>query len=146
MTVFASILFWVVTVTTCMSGVGFLFRIPKLYHPDAYMIDGLPGTGETGFEKLATFVFASVYLAPIAGVMYAYFFEGDSHAAMRSACISPMMYHAMSVVGVYFVFGEHLNPEVASNHTAAAMHIVYAILFGILYWTATGDDDTTKQD
>jgi undecaprenyl pyrophosphate phosphatase UppP len=146
MSVFATILFWFVTLTTCMSGFGFLFRIPKLYHPEAYMVDGLPGTGETGFEKVATFVFANVYLAPIAGVIYAFFFEGDSDASMRSACIAPMMYHVMSVVGVYFVFGEYLNPEVASIHTAASMHFVYAVLFGLLYWTATGDDNTRKLD
>ena len=148
MTVFATILFWFVSVTTCISGMGFLFRIPKLYHPEVYMVNELPGTGETDFEKVATFVFASVYLAPIAGVLYAGLLEGDSHAAMRAASISPMVYHAMSVVGVYFVFGQNLNPEVASIHAAAGMHIVYAILFGLLYWTATGDDDdtTTKQD
>ena len=54
---------------------GFLFKIDGIYRPDAYIVNGSPGTGETGFEVLATYVFALVYLAPIAGVAYAHFFE-----------------------------------------------------------------------
>lgn len=148
MTIFGEFLFWFLTVTTCISGSGFLFKIPSLYHPDAYIVDGAPGTGRTGFEQIATYVFACVYLAPIAGLVYAYFLEGgdNNKAALRSASISPMVYHGMSFVGVYFVFGEFLNPEVAPTHSAAAMHGVYAILFGLLYWTALDGDTTTKQD
>jgi hypothetical protein len=146
MSVFASFLFWFVTLTTCMSGFGFLFKISKLYHPEAYLVNGEPGTGETDFEKIATFVFACVYLAPIAGVVYAYFFESESDAAMRSACLAPMMYHIMSTLGVYFVFGVYLNPQLASIHSAAAMHIVYAMLFALLYWTATDNTDLTKRE
>jgi hypothetical protein len=47
-----------------------------------------------------------------------------------------MLYHAMSVVGVYAVFGQYLNPAMTTIHSAAAMHAVYAILFGLLYCTA----------
>ena len=99
--------------------------------------------------KNSNFVFACVYLAPIAGVVYAYFLENDNDAAMRFARNSPMIYHVMSTLGVYFVFGDYLNPEVAPIHSAASMHIVYAILFALLYWTATGDEndgnDLTKR-
>jgi hypothetical protein len=142
MSVFASVLFWFVTVTTCMSGFGFLFKIPNLYHPNAYIVNDAPGTGQTGFEKIATFVFACVYLAPIAGVVYGYFI--GSNAALRSACIAPMLYHVMSFFGVYFVFGEYLNPEMTTIHGAAAMHGVYAVLFGVLFWTATGEEDSSS--
>lgn len=125
-----------------MSGFGFLFKIPGLYHPEAYIVNDEPGTGNTGFEKTATFVFACVYLTPIAGVIHAFFSFSD--VAMRSASIAPMLYHVMSFFGVYFVFGQYLNPALTSIHTAAAMHGVYAILFGILYWTATGDDSVKR--
>ena len=142
MSVFGSVLCWFLIVTTCMSGFGFLFKIPGLYHPDAYIVNDEPGTGNTGFEKIATYVFACVYLTPIAGVIHAFF--SDSNPAMRSASISPMLYHIMSFFGVYFVFGQYLNPAMASIHTAAAMHGVYAILFGLLYWTAIADDSMKR--
>ena len=122
-----------------MSGFGFLFKIPGLYHPNVYIVGDQPGTGETGFEKIATFVFGCVYLAPIAGVVYAFFQSDDYAAAMRAACISPMLYHALSFVGVYFVFGHYLNPAMTTIHSAAAMHGVYAILFAILFWTTPND-------
>jgi hypothetical protein len=144
MTVFGEVLFWFLALTTCVSGFAFLFKIPGVYRPDAYIVDGAPGTGQTGFEKVATFVFACVYLAPISGVIHAYFDAENQNAAMRSASMAPMVYHIMSFLGVYFVFGEYLNPALASVDSAAAMHGVYAVLFGLLYWTATGEP--IKQD
>jgi hypothetical protein len=160
MSIFGSVLCWFLIVTTSMSGFGFLFKIPGLYHPDAYIVNAEPGTGNTGFEKIATYVCACVYLTPIAnlepgtldsrrlpracvyltpiaGVIHAFF--SDSNPAMRSASIAPMLYHTMSFFGVYFVFGQYLNPAMASIHTAAAMHGVDVILFGRLYWTAIAD-------
>ena len=85
-------------------------------------------------------MFACVYLAPIAGVIHAYF-EGTA-SARRSAAVAPALYHLMSTYGVLAVFRDHLNPEVAPIPAAAAMHGVYAFLFVVLYLSA--GDDTTK--
>ena len=106
----------------------FLFRIPGLYHPDAYIVNGAPGTGETSLEVIATYVFGLVYLVPIFGVVHAQFVEGTG-AARRSAAVAPLLYHTLSVVGIDFVFGLHLNPAMTSMHAAAAIG-VYGVLFG----------------
>ena len=60
-----------------------------------------------------------------------------------AACIAPLMYHVMSFFGIYFVFGKYLNPDFTSMHGAAAVHAVYAILFGLLLWAASTSDDTS---
>ena len=100
-----------------------------------------PGTGQTGFEIIATFMFACVYLAPIAGVIHAHF--GGTASARRSAAISPALYHIASTYGVLAVFGEHLNPYVAPVPAAAGMHAFYALLFVLLYIFAR--DDVNQQ-
>ena len=144
MSILAQVLFWFLTVTTCISGAcGFLLKLPKFYFPECYMVNGVPGTGETDFETTATFVFACVYLAPIAGLVYAYTANGAVSEGMMAACIAPLMYHIMSFFGIYFVFGKYLNPDFTSMHGAAAVHAVYAILFGLLLWAASTSDDTS---
>lgn len=142
MNIFGEILFWFLTITTCISGGGgFLLKIPGLYFPDAYIVNGEVGTGTTDFEYVATFVFACVYLCPIFGLLYAHIWESHDDAALRAACIAPMTYHAMSVVGIYVVFGRYLNPAVAPIHSAAGMHVFYALLFALLFWTAHTNND-----
>jgi hypothetical protein len=136
------ILFWFTTVTTCISGSAFLFKIPSLYRPDAYLVDGIPATGTTDFETVATFCFACVYLVPIFGLIHAHLIERTA-SARRSAATAPMLYHCMSTYGVLFVFSKGLNPEVAPLSTAAGMHIIYGILFAIMYYIA--QDDVNKK-
>jgi hypothetical protein len=144
MNVLAKVLFWLLSVTTLISGIcGFLLKLPRFYFPECYLVNGEPGTGETDFEKTATFVFACVYIAPIGGVIYAYFAHGAVSTGMMSACIAPILYHAMSFFGIYFVFGQYLNPAFTSIHIAAATHAVYAILFGILFWAASSNTTAT---
>ncbi|GKZ00825.1 hypothetical protein MPSEU_001034200 [Mayamaea pseudoterrestris] len=139
--VLAIVLFWFLSVTSLISGIcGFLLKLPKFYFPECYMVNGVPGTGDTDFEKIATFVFACVYIAPIGGLVYAYFAHGAVSEAMMSASIAPLLYHAMSFFGIYFVFGRYLNPEFTSMHGAAAVHAVYAILFGVLFWAASSNE------
>ena len=133
----SSALFWFVTVTTAISGSAFLFKIKGIYTPDAYFVNGKPGTGRTDFEIIATFVFAMVYLTPIAGVVHAYI-EGTA-SAMRSAVIAPMLYHIGSVFGILFVFGKYLNPEKAPLPAAVGMHLVYGLLFCLMYYLASDD-------
>jgi hypothetical protein len=133
-------LFYFTTGTTLLSGgLGFLLKLPAFYKPDAYLIgprDALaPGTGETPFEQLSTYVFSIVYLGPLVGMAYAHL-EGSA-AAKRAACLMPLVYHAASVLGVLRVFPAALNPAVAPLPAAAAMHAVYAGLFGALFYAAT---------
>ena len=135
--IISTALFWFVTITTCISGLGFLFRIPGIYTPDAYLVNGKPGTGNTDFEILATYVFAIVYLAPIAGLVHAHF-EGTA-SARRSAAVAPMIYHVASTFGVLYIFGRSMNPAVAPQSTAAGMHVVYSALFMWLYYLASND-------
>ncbi len=47
-----------------------------------------------------------------------------------------MLYHFGSTLGVLFVFGDYLNPEVAPISLAAGMHAVMAILFFAMYFMA----------
>jgi hypothetical protein len=61
--------------------------------------------------------------------------EGSA-AAMRAACLMPMVYHAASVLGVVHVFPAALNPTVAPLPAAAAMHGLYAGLFSMLFYAA----------
>lgn len=136
MYVLAQVLFWFVTITTCSSGLGFLLKIPRMYYPECYLVNGAPGTGTTDFETTATFVFACVYLAPIGGLVYAYAAFGPLSEGMMAAAVAPLLYHGMSFLGIYLVFGQHLNPAFTSRHAAAAVHGVYAILFGLLLWAA----------
>ena len=139
-------LFAFTTATTLLSGgLGFLLKLPAFYRPDAYLIGArgalAAGTGETPFEVLATFVFGTMYVGPLVGMVYAHV-EGSA-AAKRAACLMPLIYHAASVVGVLRVFPAALNPAVAPLTSAAAMHAVYAGLFAALFYAAT--DAAAKQ-
>jgi heme A synthase len=121
-------------------GLGFLLKIPGIYRPDAYMIstgyDGIiaPGTGGTPFEICATYVFAIIYLGPLVGMVYAHI-EG-SKVAKRASIMMPLVYHISSTMGVLFVFPHALNPHVASLTMAAGMHVFYAVLFALLWYSA----------
>ena len=133
-------LFYFTTGTTLLSGgLGFLLKLPAFYKPDAYLIGPVgalvPGTGETPFEKLSTFVFGTMYVGPLVGMVYAHF-EGSA-AAKRAACLMPLVYHAASVLGVLRVFPSALNPAIAPLPAAAGMHAVYAGLFAALFFAAT---------
>ena len=133
-----TILFWGTTITTMMSGgLGFLLKIPAFYRPDAYIVNGVPGTGLTPFEVAATYVFGIIYCGPIVGMVYAHL-EGSA-AAKRAAALMPLIYHAASVLGVLHVFPHALNPVVAPLNAAAGMHIVYALLFAALFYSAKDD-------
>jgi hypothetical protein len=130
-----TILYWGTTVTSLMSGgLGFLLKVPAFYRPDAYLINSAPGTGTTPFEVVATYVFGVIYCGPIIGMVYAHF-EGSA-AAKRAAALMPFIYHAASVFGVLYVFPHALNPAVAPLNAAAGMHVVYAILFAALFYSA----------
>jgi hypothetical protein len=68
-------LFWIISVTTCMSGgLGFLLKIPNFYHPDVYLVghEMRPGTGTTAFEEVATLVFGLIYVGPLVGMLFAH--------------------------------------------------------------------------
>lgn len=137
-------LYWVLIVTTFLSGgLGFLFKIDGFYNPDAYLVYNaqgqlLPGDGTTPFEVCATFVIAIAYVGPLVGMMYAKW-QG-SKAAKQAAAIFPMLYHASMIPGVLWVFPQALDPVKAPLGAAAAMHVVYAGLFGWLIYTAEDTD------
>lgn len=133
-------LFYFTTGTTLLSGgLGFLLKLKAFYKPDAYLIGPrealAPGTGETPFETLSTFVFGVMYCGPLVGMAYAHL-EGSA-AAKRAAALMPLVYHTASVLGVLRVFPAALNPAVAPLPAAAAMHAVYAGLFAALIYAAT---------
>ena len=115
-------------------GLGFLFKVPAFYRPDAYLINGIPATGTTPFETLSTYVFGVIYCGPIVGMVFAHF-EGSA-AAKRAAALMPFIYHAASVFGVLYVFPHALNPAVAPLNAAAGMHAFYALLFAALFYSA----------
>ena len=62
-------------------------------------MNGKPGDGSTPFEHVATFVFGLIYVLPLVGMLYAHF-EG-SVAAKRAAVLTPLLYHAASVLSIY---------------------------------------------
>ena len=130
-------LYYFTTATTLLSGgLGFLLKIPAFYRPDAYLIGSelSIGTGKTPFEVLATYVFGIIYVGPLIGMTYAHI-EGSA-AAKRAAALMPFIYHSASIMGVLKIFPQALNPAVAPLTSAAGMHVVYAILFGLLIWSA----------
>lgn len=128
-------LFYFTSITTALSGgLGFLLKLPAFYKPEAYLIGGLPATGKTQFELVATFVFGLVYTTPLPGLVYAH--VQGSTVAKRVAALAPLAYHAASVYGVLAVFPSGLNPAVAPLASAAGMHVVYALLFAAQAWAA----------
>ena len=134
-----AVLFYFTTITTLLSGgLGFLLKLPAFYKPDAYLLGPrnalVVAKGDTPFEELATFVFGTIYVGPLVGMMYAHF-EGSA-AAKRAACLMPLVYHAASVLGVLSIFPAALNPAVAPLAAAAGMHAVYAGLFAGLFVSA----------
>jgi hypothetical protein len=136
------LLFWFTTLGTFSSGLGFLFKRWS-YTPQVYMVNGQPGTGTTDFEVIATFVFALVYLAPIAGLIHAQI-QGAA-SAKRSALIAPMLYHFGSVIGAIFIFGQYLNPAMTSPQSAALVHGVMGALFLTMYATAENTRSSDKK-
>lgn len=98
-----------------------------------------PGDGSTPYEELTHFVFALMYLLPLVGMLYAHW-QGSA-AARNAAILMPLSYHLASVVGVWFVFPQALNPVIAHLYVAALTHLFYAILLLALYRTAVDDDD-----
>ena len=142
-----TVLFHLIVSTTLMSGgLGFLAKLRGVYTPDAYLVGPAAalqvGTGSTPFERCATFVFGLMYVLPLAGMVFAH--VQGSGAARRAAALTPLLYHAASVVGVLYVFPDALNPAVAPLSSAAAMHGVYALLCGALFWAA-GDEPARKR-
>ncbi len=121
-------LFWLLVITSSISGLSLLVQRGS-YRPDAYLVNGVPGTGQTPFERLAAFVFGLVYLVPILAMVYSYFFE----RSVRSTSISPAAYHLISSFGCLFVFPDALNPALASPFTSAMLHFAFFILFCLLY-------------
>ncbi|CAJ1397708.1 unnamed protein product [Effrenium voratum] len=139
-------LFYFLTATTLMSGVGgFLLKLKDFYRPDAYIVEGKPGTGTTPFEIIATYVFGLVYVVPQLGCIHAHFVE-RTRSARRSACVAPMAYHFMSVYGVLCVFEDGLNPIVAPKSAAAGMHLVFGLLFLLMYALARDDYAAVAND
>ena len=133
-------LFYFTTTPTLLSGeLGFLLKLPAFYKPAAYLLGPrsalAPGDGTTPFEELSTFVFGTIYVGPLVGMVYAHL-EGSA-AAKRAACLMPLVYHIASVFGVLRVFPAALNPAVAPLPAAAGMHAVYAGLFAALFYAAT---------
>ncbi len=141
-------LFYFTAGTTLLSGgLGFLLKLPAFYRPDAYLVGPhtalAPGTGETPFEMLSTYVFGIVYCGPLVGMAYAHL-EGSA-AAKRAACLMPLVYHAASAVGL-LRFKAALNPAVAPLPTAVGMHVVYAGLFAALFYAATDAVGASKKE
>ena len=80
-------------------GLGNLFKLPPLYDPSNFLVNGKPGTGSTEIEKFLEFVFGLWYTGSIAGVLLM-FFCGSS-AALCGALICPLYYHSMLSIAAF---------------------------------------------
>ena len=107
--------------------------MPNFYRPDVYLLaPGVPGAGTTPFEAVAHFVFALVYLVPLVGMLYAHC-QG-SRAAKCAACLTPLCYHAASVVGALYIFPHGLNAAAAPLSQVVGTHAVMAVLLVALFF------------
>ena len=91
-----------------------------------------PGAGTTPFEAVAHFVFALVYLVPVVGMLYAH--VQGSRAAKRAATLTPLVYHAASVVGALYVFPHGLNAAAAPLSQVVGTHAMMAVLLAVLFF------------
>ena len=128
------VLFYFLTVAHFSSGIGFLFKIEGMYHPDAYIVNGKPGDGTTEFENLARIPFGLCYIAPFIGVIYAHM--SGSQKAKRAAMLCPIIYHLVSAFACIYVFNDALNSDVVPISFAAGMHfgtlVLCCLYFGIV--------------
>ena len=130
------VVIWPLVVMQIMSGFGLMFQLEAIYRPDVYIVClGSPGSGNTPFERLAAFTFGLLYVLPMLAVAGVEFIRGTKKTARRAVLMTPILYHAISGYGVYFVFYDAINPSV-SLLQASGMHIIFSIFFGIAFRVA----------
>ena len=115
-------------------GLGNLFKLPPLYDPSNFFVNGKPGTGSTEVEKLVEFLFGLWYTGSIAGVLLA-FFAGSS-PALRGALICPLYYHVTVSIACILYFDKYKisNPRKLSGTLTGVFHAVLAGMFAyVLY-------------
>merc|ERR1712110_419342 len=123
---------FIVSAAHILFSVGNLMKIPP-YNPAAFLVNGKPGSGDTGIEKLLEAVFAGWYLSSIVGVLLAYNFSNRS--SVKFTLICPLMYHVMSTYMGVFHAGDWgvCNIAVQPSRGIAIFHGVMTLLFGYLF-------------
>ena len=129
------ILFFSLTLMHFSTGFGFLFKIPDMYYPEAYIVNGKPGDGTSEFENLARIPFGLCYISPFVGLIYAHI-SGSRHAK-QSSILCPIVYHLISTFGCIFLFNDALNKQFASIYFASGMHLAMLFLCSLYFWIAT---------
>ena len=110
-------------------GFGNLFKLPPLYDPSNFLVNGKPGTGSTEIEKLLEFIFGLWYTGSIAGVLLT-FFSGSS-AAFQGALFCPLYYHFTVSIAAFLYFDKYKisNPGKVSGTLTGVVHAVLAGMF-----------------
>jgi len=126
---------FIVSAAHILFSLGNLLKIPP-YNPAAFIVDGKPGTGNTGIEKLLEAVFAGWYLSSIVGVLLAYNFSNRS--SVKFTLICPMIYHIMATYLGVFLVGDWgvcniTLPLNCSPRGMAIFHSFMTLLFGYLF-------------
>ena len=115
-------------------GLGNLFKLPPLYDPSNFLVNGKPGTGSTEIEKLLQFVFGLWYTGSIAGVLLTFFISTGSSAAFHGALICPLYYHFTVSIAAFLYFDKYkiCNPEKLSGTLTGVVHAVLAGMFAYI--------------
>ena len=126
---FYQLCFSCVSVFHILFGLGNLFKLPPLYDPSNFFVNGKPGTGSTEVEKLVEFLFGLWYTGSIAGVLLT-FFSGSS-AAFQGALFCPLYYHFTVSIAAFLYFDKYKisNPGKVSGTLTGVVHAVLAGMF-----------------
>eukprot|EP00090_Calanus_glacialis_P047428 TRINITY_DN9843_c1_g1_i1.p1 TRINITY_DN9843_c1_g1~~TRINITY_DN9843_c1_g1_i1.p1 ORF type:complete len:148 (-),score=18.83 TRINITY_DN9843_c1_g1_i1:14-427(-) len=110
-------------------GLGNLFKLPPLYDPSNFFVNGKPGTGSTEVEKLVEFLFGLWYTGSITGVLLMFFW--GSLDALCGALICPIYYHCMVSISSFLYFDKYKIPNPA-KFTGSSIGIIHAVLASML--------------
>ena len=116
-------------------GLGNLMKA-GYYYPATWLVDGKPGTGETGIERLLEFVFGLWYTGSITGVLITYFFS--TPAAVQGALISPLFYHVTVAMVAFLLFDKNkiCNRARTSGTKIGCMHVLFSAMCAYLFYYA----------
>merc|ERR1712110_778744 len=89
---------FIVSAAHILFSVGNLLKIPP-YNPAAFLVNGKPGSGDTGIEKLLEAVFAGWYLSSIVGVLLAYNFSNRS--SVKFTFLPSDVSHYVNIYGCF---------------------------------------------
>ena len=117
-------------------GLGNLLKLPPLYDPSNFLVNGKPGSGSTEIEKLLELTFGLWYTGSIDCVLLTFFIFAGSSTALHGALICPLYYHYMLSIAAFLFFDKQkiCNPAQIIGTSTGVVHAILAGMFAYEFY------------